>query len=243
MTNKKINDVVGWIKKKVELAGAKGVVVGLSGGIDSAVCAVLAKRALPNNTLCVILPCFSSEADMEDAYLVSRELTLETIESDLSIYHKKMMDEIKVLLSRQAETNFELSAANLKARLRMSTLYAIANALNYMVIGTDNAAEYYTGYFTKYGDGGVDLLPIGTLQKREVKEWASLLGVPERIINKPPSAGLWEGQLDEEEMGTNYEMIDDFLAGKDIPQSDKELIEKMHKQSEHKRRTPPIFPE
>src|SRR5690606_7818796 len=117
---------------------------------------------------------------------------------------------------------------NLRARLRMSTLYTIANNLGYMVVGTDNKAEVYTGYFTKYGDGGVDLLPIANLLKREVYEWAKVLGVPNEIINKAPSAGLWDGQTDELEMGTTYDYIDAYISGNEIPEKDRVIIDKLH---------------
>ncbi|NMA03641.1 MAG: NAD(+) synthase, partial [Clostridiales bacterium] len=133
----------------------------------------------------------------------------------------------------------KLTDANLRARLRMSTLYVIANNLNYLVVGTDNKAEMYTGYFTKYGDGGVDLQPIAELKKHEVYEWAEALGVPKKVINKDPSAGLWKGQTDEKEMGTTYEKIDLYLDGKSIPERDMRIIQKMHENSAHKRTVPP----
>ena len=120
----------------------------------------------------------------------------------------------------------------------MSTLYGVANNLSYLVAGTDNEAELLTGYFTKYGDGGVDILPIANLKKREVFQMAKYLGVPDSIINKAPSAGLWDGQTDEIEMGTTYDLIDDYLEGKEIPENDKEIIERLHKRSEHKRQMP-----
>jgi len=112
--------------------------------------------------------------------------------------------------------------------------------LDYMVVGTDNAAELYTGYFTKYGDGGVDLLPIADLLKREVYEMAKYFEVPVSVLEKNPSAGLWDGQTDEDEMGITYAKIDDFLDGIEIPEKDRQVIEKMHKQSRHKREMPPI---
>jgi NAD+ synthase len=139
-------------------------------------------------------------------------------------------------------TNERLTDANLRARLRMSTVYGIANNLNYLVAGTDNAAELLTGYFTKHGDGGVDILPLANITKREVFEWAKILGVPQEIIDRAPSAGLWEGQTDEIEMGTTYDMIDDYIEGKDIPEKDKKIIESLNRRSEHKRNMPPAPP-
>src|SRR5690625_2502452 len=117
----------------------------------------------------------------------------------------------------------------------MSTLYTIATNYKYLVVGTDNAAEWYTGYFTKYGDGGVDIQPIIDLRKEEVADMAKYLQLPSAVINKKPSADLWEGQTDETELGTSYTNIDRFLKGQTIPKADKKIIEKLHAQTEHKR--------
>ncbi len=126
----------------------------------------------------------------------------------------------------------------------MSINNTVANNLGYLVVGTDNAAEVHTGYFTKYGDGGVDLIPIANLTKREVYEWAKVLGVHEDVINRAPSAGLWEGQTDEKEMGTTYDMIDAVVEGKldEVPAKDQEIIARLHRISEHKRNMPPKPP-
>ena len=126
--------------------------------------------------------------------------------------------------------------------MRMTTLYAIAAHYQYLVVGTDNAAEVYTGYFTKYGDGGVDILPITHLKKSEVYEWGKYLGVPQVVLDRAPSAGLWENQTDETEMGTTYKMIDALLDGEDIPEKDRDIIERLHRISEHKRVMPPAPP-
>jgi len=121
-------------------------------------------------------------------------------------------------------------------------VYTFANALDYLVVGTDNAAETLTGYFTKYGDGGVDILPIARLTKREVYEWGRYLDVPKSILDKAPSAGLWEGQTDETEMGVTYDSIDDYIEGKAIDEKDREIIERLNKISGHKRKIPPVPP-
>src|SRR5690625_1762296 len=117
----------------------------------------------------------------------------------------------------------------------MSTLYTIATNYKYLVVGTDNAAEWYTGYFTKYGDGGVDIQPIIDLRKEEVSEMAKFLELPQSVINKTPSADLWVGQTDEDELGTTYENIDKFLIGKLIPKKDEQIIKHIHCRTEHKR--------
>ncbi len=241
----KIDMTVDWLREMVKASGTKGLVVGLSGGIDSAVVAGLIKRSFPNDSLGVILPCKSSEKDREDAILCAEACGIETLEVELTSAHEiilrstmEKLREVKPL----DESRMKLTDANLRARLRMSTLYTVAGAMNYLVVGTDNSAETHTGYFTKYGDGGVDLLPISSLSKRDVYKWGVVLGVPESVLVRPPSAGLWDGQTDEDEMGTTYDMIDDYLDGKSIPDKDRKIIEKMHSRSEHKRKMPPKAP-
>lgn len=237
--DKEIDHIVEWLREQVRVSGTKGILVGLSGGIDSSVVAFLIKKAFPENSLGVILPCKSSPKDKADGLELAQACGIRHVEVDLTETHEVLHGEITKVMDGFDTENHRLTDANLRARLRMSTLYGIANNLNYLVAGTDNAAEILTGYFTKYGDGGVDILPIANLQKREVYEMAKHLGVPQSVITRPPSAGLWEGQTDESEMGTTYEMIDDYIEGKDIPQADKEIIERLYKRSEHKRNMPP----
>jgi len=237
-----IGNIVEWLREQVEKAGAKGLVVGVSGGIDSAVVSALIKKAFPDNSLGLIMPCHSNPQDAQDALDVVRAAGLEHIKIDLGDAHDKILNAVREQLAgAESELNLKLSDANLRARLRMSTLYAVANAKNYLVAGTDNAAEVYTGYFTKYGDGGVDILPISQFLKREVRALAQALGIPEHIIVKAPSAGLWSGQTDEAEMGVTYQDIDDYLSGKEVAGQAKAKIDKLHKFSEHKRALPPAY--
>ncbi|MEN1762082.1 NAD(+) synthase [Anoxynatronum sibiricum] len=239
----RIAKTIEWLKDQVNGAGAKGLVVGISGGIDSAVVANLIKRAHPNNSIGLILPISSQQKDVVDGTAVAEAASLQYQIIDFSEIHRTMINKVTHVLQETGPitTHFlKISDANLRARLRMSTIYAVANAMNYLVVGTDNAAEVYTGYFTKYGDGGVDLLPIAGLLKSEVYHWAEELGVPKQIIERAPSAGLWEGQTDEDEMGVTYEMIDQFLAGKVIPEKEKMIIQSMHDKTRHKRQMPPI---
>lgn len=239
---KEIDRIVAWIHELVTTTKQKGIVIGLSGGIDSAVVANLVKRACPEDSIGVILPCKSSTKDSIDARAVAESCGLNWIEIDLSVSHELIFDEIKIKLDRDLNGNARMTDANLRARLRMSTLYGIANSLNYLVAGTDNAAEVLTGYFTKYGDGGVDFLPLAHLTKREVYEWAKILGVPQQIIDRAPSAGLWEGQTDEAELGITYHEIDDYLEGKPISETALARIEHLHRVTEHKRALPPTPP-
>ncbi|MRH42997.1 NAD(+) synthase [Aquibacillus halophilus] len=234
----KVDNLVAWLQQQIEETGVKGLLVGVSGGIDSAVVANLIQRAAPENSLGVIMPCKSNPQDMEHAKKVIDRCGINSITVDLTETHDVMFSTIQKQLTDQKHINpdqQQLADANLRARLRMSTLYALAANYQYLVVGTDNAAEWYTGYFTKFGDGGVDLVPLVHQSKGDVKEMAKYLDVPGEIVNKQPSAGLWEGQTDETEMGTSYAIIDQFLKGEEIPQKDKEIIERMHKRTAHKR--------
>jgi len=229
------NKIVAWVKKQVKDSGAKGIVLGLSGGIDSAVVAALCKEAVgKGNVLVIFMPCNSNPLDLKDAKLVATKLGLKSKLVDLSgIYHGFL----KVLPAAGS-----LARGNLKPRLRMSTLYYFANKLNYLVCGTGNKSELLVGYFTKYGDGGVDILPIADLFKRQVRKLAQELNIPQNIITKPPTAGLWQGQTDEGEMGIIYNELDDILDRfcnnkKQVAASGKvNKIKRMYKNSEHKRK-------
>jgi NAD+ synthase len=228
-----------WIRMKVKEAGAQGAVIGLSGGIDSSVVAGLAKGALGDNVLGVILPCHSRGEDSEHAKMVAEKFGIKYEDVDIGPVYDRLMGNLPKASG--------IAPANVKPRLRMVTLYYFANMRNYLVLGTDNKAELMTGYFTKYGDGGVDLLPIASLYKREVRDMARVLGVPDVIITKPPSAGLWEGQTDEGEMGITYDELDSILQDLEsgnLKSADPIKVKKvrgMISRSEHKRRLPEMF--
>ncbi|MFH1386351.1 MAG: NAD(+) synthase [bacterium] len=232
--------ISNWIKQKVEAAGAKGCILGLSGGIDSAVVALLCKKVFPQNTLALILPCHSLAVDIDHAKEFAQRIDLKIKEIDLSTSFDSLFG---VFEGKPYSGQKDLSIANIKPRLRMTTLYYFASQLNYLVIGTGNRSELEMGYFTKYGDGGVDLLPLGNLLKKDVRALAQELGVTKEIIDKAPSAGLWAGQTDESEMGITYDELDQFLSGNDkgIAKDKIELIRKRQAASEHKRTLPEIF--
>lgn len=234
------NEISEWIRRKVGEANLEGGVLGLSGGIDSAVTAILSKKALDKKVLGIIMPCHSNLEDVKCARELAEKFDLPTREICLDTVY----DEFTKILPSSGGNR--IAQANIKPRIRMITLYYFANLLNYLVIGTGNKSELIMGYFTKYGDGGVDILPLGNFLKTEVKEMAGHLGVPESILSKPPSAGLWSGQTDEEEMGVSYEEIDRAIRrieGERVPAS-AESLEKVRsamKRSQHKRSLPPIF--
>lgn len=229
------NQLVDWIQKKVKNAGAKGVVFGLSGGIDSAVIAAIAKKAFPENSLGIIMPCHSDKTDEEHGLLIANSLKLETKKVDLSNSFDTFLEAIP------DKNHHKLAKSNLKPRLRMTTLYYFAQRNNYLVLGPTNKSEFTVGYFTKHGDSGVDLLPLVSFVKFEIRELAKYLNIPDIVINKPPTAGLWQNQTDEEEMGFSYEVLDNYIkTGQGLEVITKK-IDRMNETSEHKRLYPPMF--
>jgi NAD+ synthase len=231
---KLIAHVEKWISQIISASGAGGAVVGLSGGIDSAVCAALMKNALGSGSVVAVkMPCHSLSLDGEHADLVARALGIKTIEVDLS----ETFDAYRRSLGKALEPS-ALAAANIKPRLRMMTVYSIAQTLGYLVCGTGNKAELTVGYFTKYGDGGCDFLPLADLTKGEVRAMAAELGIPAPVIDKPPSAGLWEGQTDEKEMGLTYAALDAYLSGEPVDEESLAKIRAREKASQHKKKMP-----
>ncbi|MCL6634284.1 MAG: NAD(+) synthase [Peptococcaceae bacterium] len=231
--------IIQWLDSMLKKAEARGFVVGLSGGIDSAVTAALCKRVCPEYTLGVIMPCYSDPQDALDAQLVADAFNIPV--------EKIVLDDIFELFVRKLTgkpydgTQKDLAIANIKPRLRMTTLYFFASTRRSLVVGTSNKSELTVGYFTKYGDGGADLFPIANLVKSEVREFARYLGVPQRIIDKPPSAGLWIGHNDEAEMGVTYEELDRCILTGECSLKARAIIEEMSRRSEHKK-TMPLMP-
>ena len=240
-----------WMRQRLAASGARGFVVGLSGGVDSAVIARLAQLAAPGAVVGAILPCHSDPADERDALLVAKHFSLMTVRIDLAPSYDALIHVAQAALQTLPEhvrstapapdLRSRVPLANIKPRLRMTTLYFLANSLNYLVAGTGNRSELSIGYFTKHGDGGADLLPIGHLVKSAVLALARELNVPSTIIERTPSAGLWTGQSDEEEMGFRYADLERYLD--DGPQGVSPAlamrIERMTRSSEHKLKLPP----
>lgn len=237
---------VDFLKDHVLRSGTTGLLIAISGGLDSAVAAGLCKKAtdelreekgMDYRTVGVLQP-YGEQADIGDARSVIEAFQLEhAVEMNIA----EAVDEIAL------ETEYALKhlgihrhiskegKGNVKARTRMVMQYALAFEMNLLVCGTDHASEALTGFFTKYGDGAADLHPLGSLNKRQVRQLGEALGVPEPILTKVPTAGLWEGQTDEGELGMTYEENCDYLEGKPVDAAVQERIEKLYARSAHKR--------
>jgi NAD+ synthase len=246
------NDLVSFIRRKVQEAGACGAVIGFSGGIDSTLTAYLAVEALgADKVMGLLLPekGITSEQDIDDAREVADILCIDHKVIDIS----KVLSSFSSVIPDYDKNNF-LASGNLKARTRMCILYYHANLMRRMVVGTGNKTELLLGYFTKYGDGGVDIEPIGCLYKTQVRAISRHIGVPVHIIDKTPTAGLWPGQTDEGELGVTYEVADQILTKlvdekKEIseiknmfPALQVDRLASLLKANEHKR-IPPDAPE
>ena len=229
---------VEWIRALLRESGAEGIVYGNSGGKDSALVGILCKAAC-DNTVGLIMPCSSRRnfhLDMEDGLAVAAQYGIETRVTDLTAVREQ---ELSVL---QGATDISaLAVANLAPRLRMLTLYAVAASENRLVAGTGNRSEAYMGYFTKWGDGAHDFNPIGDLTVTEIFAFLTYLKAPQQIIDKAPSAGLFDGQTDEKEMGITYRAIDDWLLHGKGTEHDLEVMRRFHDKSEHKRRPIPVY--
>ncbi|MCX8196699.1 MAG: NAD+ synthase [Candidatus Micrarchaeota archaeon] len=232
---------ISFISSYFKKSAKKTAIVGVSGGIDSAVTLALCVHALgARNTLAVILPSPSTpKRDIQDAISVAQKFGARYVLIEL--------DPFLLPFKKLAKTKLEL--ANLTARLRMAILYLFSQRHNGLVVGTGDKSEFMLGYFTKYGDGAADLFPLAGLYKTQVKELAKLLGLPSRIISKPPSPALWRGQTAQKELGLSYEQADKILqaieekkAPSALPPSLRKAFRKIAariEKNEHKRLPPP----
>ena len=219
ITSDDVNELKSFIKSTVAKAGAKGVVIGLSGGIDSAVATKLCADALgPENVLNVFMP---SRVTPPEDYKVTSELSSQWGTEFRVVDVQPAVDALAAVLLSDAETPLE--RGNISARCRMIVLYNLAKKRQYLVVGTSNQSEIMMGYFTKFGDGACDMTPLANLYKTEVRQIAALIGVPQPIIDRPPSAGLWEGQTDESDMGIKYEDLDKILYGMEQDRTDSQI--------------------
>jgi len=240
-------NITDFLDEKLQESGSEGFEVGVSGGIDSALTLKLAVRtAGSENVSALIMPGKSSkEENMEDA----RELA-----DSLDVEYRKIDIEpaVKAVKAQESREIGEVSTGNIRARTRMIYEYLEANEQDKLVLGTGNRTEILLGYYTKYGDGAADLLPIADLYKTEVRELAEHLGIDKKFIEKAPTAGLWEGQTDEDELGATYEIMDEILKHLvdenlsvpevaeqlDIDPDEVERFQMMHQKTEHKRKMP-----
>lgn len=223
-----VDNLVEWLRDSVKEANCKGIVYGLSGGVDSAVIAALSKLAFGDESLAIMMPINSSFEDEIDAKLVIDKFNLNAIKVDLSRTYSEFVEIVE-----KGDNN--MAYANVKPRLRMTTLYYYAQLKGYLVVGTSNKSEFTVGYFTKYGDSGSDLMPLVDFTKKEIFELARYLEIPDKIIQKPPSAGLFEDQTDEDEMGFTYNDLEKYINNEKIDERIEEKINRMVKISEHKR--------
>lgn len=247
------NNLVEWIRKKVNDAGCQGAVIGLSGGIDSSVTSLLCQKAFPENTLGIIMPCQSNPEDRVDAVKHAEKFGIKYKEIDLGDTYNQFLQtiensdpeiELNEIINKDnldsAGGSLKLALANMKPRLRMTLLYYYANLNNYLVVGTDNRSELKLGYFTKYGDGGIDIAPLGNLVKLEVRGLAREMGIDQKIITKSPSAGLWDGQSDQDEIGLSYREIDYYIVDGEAEPETAAKVEEIAAANQHKLELPAV---
>lgn len=229
---------IAFIQDCLASAGAQGIVYGNSGGKDSALVGILCKLACPD-TVGLILPCRSQrnyEQDLRDAQEVAAAFGITTQIVDLQAVWAELERTV-----RTATAPTEAALANLAPRLRMTVLYAVAASEGRLVAGTGNRSEIHLGYFTKWGDGACDFNPIADLTVTEIYEFLRFLNAPACVLEKAPSAGLFDGQTDEGELGISYAKVDTFLLGGSVTDAERALIERYHKASAHKRSLPKMY--
>lgn len=262
--NKDVYNVVQFLKTILVQSRQNGFALGLSGGIDSAVCAALAKRAIDElhrdsarfdtrtyKLDLIVLPMGNHSSDAEVAHEVAASLGMEARTVDLAPALTAFAEAVMAGETGDSPHDAHLKCVgNIKARLRMTAIYYAANAKGLLVLGTDNASETYTGYFTKHGDGAADVFPISPFSKREVYEIGRHLGLPASVLGRAPTAGLWDGQTDEDEMGIPYDFIDNRIEDmEDLNRASygdrylslRDKLNELHIGTAHKRQPPHVF--
>lgn len=242
---REVEEITKWIKAYVEETKAEGVVIGNSGGKDCATVIALAQKALgKENVLTIAMPCNSIKADIEDAKLVADAFEVPLLKIDLTDTYQTLENEIDKVIINVTEGKEEWrrreAKINTKPRLRMTTLYYVAQNLNYLVAGTGNKCEATVGYTTKWGDNASDFNPIGEFTVEEVLQIGKYLGVPEKIINKAPNDGLG-GITDEQKLGVTYKQIAEYIETGKTEEKAIEIIKRKEKASAHKRKPIPIY--
>ncbi|NMP38029.1 MAG: NAD(+) synthase [Clostridiales bacterium] len=235
-TEKRVN----YIRRILNEAHASGIIYGNSGGKDSALVGILCKLAC-DNTVGITMPCESQRnfgEDMTDGMEVARQFNIETRNVDLTQAKQFYVSELSAVTQLK-----DSAVSNLAPRLRMITLYAIGASENRLVAGTGNRSERYMGYFTKWGDGAFDFNPIADLLASDIFDYLRYFDAPENIIKKAPSAGLFEGQTDEKEMGVTYAAIDKYISTGEVTDEDLAVIQRYHKISHHKRAHQKMYPD
>lgn len=234
---KEVENRVNWIREILAKAHANGIVIGNSGGKDCTLVEILSKM-VTDNVLSVIMPCESKRnynIDRDHALLVAEKYDIKTIEVDITEAKLALKSALTPIIGEEVP----MAYGNMNPRLRMTVLYTIAQTYNYLVAGTGNASERFMGYFTKWGDGAFDFNPIADLTVAEVYEMLEYLEAPREIIDKAPSAGLFDGQTDEDEMGVKYSDVDEYIKTGKCNNQDKILS--ANKRTEHKRVPSPIY--
>lgn len=234
---KEVEDRVNWIREILAEAHANGIVIGNSGGKDCTLVEILSKMAT-DNVLSVIMPCESKRnynIDRDHALLVADKYDIKTIEVDITDAKLALKSALAPIIGEAVP----MAYGNMNPRLRMTVLYTVAQTYNYLVAGTGNASERFMGYFTKWGDGAFDFNPIADLTVAEIYEMLEYLDAPREIIDKAPSAGLFDGQTDEDEMGVKYSDVDEYIKTGKSANQDK--IIGANKRTEHKRVPSPIY--
>lgn len=233
-----VDKIISWIREYVLNSGAKGVVIGNSGGKDSATVIGLCVKALgKENVLAIAIPCETSEEDMKDVRLVEKTYNLRSLTVDITGTYKELERSIN---SKLEEPLIKDSKINIKPRLRMTTLYAIGQQYGYLVCGTGNLSEKFVGYTTKWGDSASDFNPIANFTVEEVRNIGRIVGVPEKIINKAPNDGLGSG-TDEEKLGVTYKEIAEYIKTGKTEEKSQKIIEELHRKTEHKRKPIPEY--